>query len=316
MMWKCDLFPVMHRLVLQQMRLSNRLIAVVGLVMTIVATLLMGDWQAVRRDPCTDASLFHHPELLHTYTTQLDGRGRNSNSTSGSDMPPQIQCEQLNMTMGLHQHLQSTAMDVYVYPNIVTDDVIYYGCELVDMCPLCSTDKDCLHLHINSQQHCLEMSPASEQRPHSLSTLYMCGEPNSLFTYCLSVHPLLPTLTQDYTPSSSSSSSSSEKDEVVYVANVHRQSIQILEGRVDSIASQACLHHSGHCHWNPSSSITHRHCPDCSPICRQRSNYLEFSQFTIAAAILLVSIPVARVPITSIISDIVSEDQQVCRYYI
>ena len=310
------------RLVLQQLRLSNRLLAIIGLIMSIVATLLMGDWQAIRHDPCTDASLFHHPDLLHTYTEQLDATPHEPAGSTMSAIPGDgsIQCERLNLSISLLQQLKTSDINVFVYPNKVTGDIMTYGCERVGSCPQCSLEREdgvfsdysatptCLHLHINPQQHCLETVPLLpwQPKPHPLSSWYSCTMPHSLFTYCLSV------LTLPGVNQTSEEIASIQCEEEEYIADVHVQSVQIVESHVDSLAAQSCHSLSDHsCHWNPNSSITHRHCEDCPPICRDHTNYLEFSQFTIAAAILLVSVPVARVPITSIISDIVSIEQQV-----
>lgn len=327
----CLILLYVCRIVLQQLRLSNRLIAVIGLVMSIVATLLMGDWQAARHDPCTEASLFHHPDLLHTYTLEMNGASSSGGPGAGSGGPgsgsgrpgawsggarvsARIECEQLNLSLSLQHHLKKTAVDVYVYPSPVARDGVQYGCEVVDMCQPCYVDTEtatCLHLHINSHQHCLERASISPWHPNPSPplTAYSCTEPHSLFTYCLSSHQI---------PSASSPAAESDtafiQDEEEYIATVHLQSVEIIEERVEKLASQHCEEHSSNhhkCRWNPNSEVSHRHCEDCPSICRDRTNYLEFSQFTIAAAILLVSVPVARVPITSIISDIVSTGQQV-----
>ena len=313
---------VCHRLVLQGLRLSSRLVAIIGLVMTITATLLMGDWQAIRRDPCIEASLFHHPYLLHTYTSQMNHVPPAPNDTRlvSDQLEPSIQCDRLNLSLRLLVHLNSTVLDVQAYPNIAAGEVNSYGCEVVESCPYCSVDWNevertysatptCLHLHINPQKQCLEKTPLlswKQEEPHPLSTSYLCTRPKSHFTYCLLAQPL------SSEEESVAGVQELEEEEKAYIADIHRQSIEIMEGRIDVLASQACRQHpDGPCHWNPSSSLTHRHCEDCPPICRHRSNYLEFSQFTIAAALLLISVPVARVPITSIISDIVTPDQQV-----
>ena len=302
------------RLVLQQL-LSNRLVAIIGLIMSIVATLLMGDWQATRHDPCTQASLFHHPELLHTYTVQLD-RPTAPEGSAIDDVMSGIECERLNLSLSLQQHLKTRTMDVYVYPHIVTSDVMVGGCVEVESCPQCSVDGNgvyqtylasptCLHLQINSQQHCLETAPSSslQLEPHPLLASYSCTMPKSQFTYCLTACPQYTTAEDEY--------AFIQEDE--YVSDVHVQSVRIVEGHMDALAAQSCEQHSGehHCHWNPRSSVTHKQCEDCPPICRDHTNYLEFAQFTIAAAILLISVPVARVPITSLISDIVSSEEQV-----
>ena len=311
--------------------MSSRMMAVVGLLMTITATLLMGDWQSLRHDPCNEASLFHHPDLLHTYTTQLDHLSSYKNHTkphitdttsdqlSTADIAG-IECERLNLSLTLKQLLNSSTLNIYVYPNIVTGDVMSYGCEVVDSCPYCSLDRNdelrtylatptCLRLHVNSQQQCLERTSLLpwQQEPHPLSTSssYLCTTPKSHFTYCLQ-------LASSGSSESAAIQEEEEEEEQDMLSDLHRQSVQIVEGHVGLLAYRACRDHpAGTCHWNPTSSLTHRHCEECPAICRHRSNYLEFSQFVIAAALMLVSVPVARVPITSIISDLVNPDQQV-----
>ena len=46
---------------------------VLGMMCTIIALLIMTDWQAIGNDPCTDYSLFHHPQLADHYRLQLAG---------------------------------------------------------------------------------------------------------------------------------------------------------------------------------------------------------------------------------------------------
>ena len=41
------------------------------MVCTIISLLILTDWQAMCHDPCTDYSLFHHPELIEEYKSQL-----------------------------------------------------------------------------------------------------------------------------------------------------------------------------------------------------------------------------------------------------
>ena len=53
--------------------MNSYYLTVVGLVCTITALLIITDWQAIGNDPCTDYSLFHHPQLADQYTLQLAG---------------------------------------------------------------------------------------------------------------------------------------------------------------------------------------------------------------------------------------------------
>ena len=43
------------------------------MILSIVGYLIMTDWQAIGSDPCTDYSLFHHPQLADQYRLQLAG---------------------------------------------------------------------------------------------------------------------------------------------------------------------------------------------------------------------------------------------------
>ena len=61
-----SLYSVLYRFVLQKLKLSNQIIAIVSIIMTFVGALLIGDWQAIPHDPCTDYSPYHHPELIDT----------------------------------------------------------------------------------------------------------------------------------------------------------------------------------------------------------------------------------------------------------
>ena len=97
-----------------------------------------------------------------------------------------------------------------------------------------------------------------------------------------------------------------------YVARVHVQTSQVIEGRLAVLAEETCEnqpHRS--CHWNPRSEVTGKYCADCPPICRDRSNYLKFSQFTIGAFLLLICGQLVLVPMIGIISDMADENSQV-----
>lgn len=67
------------------------------------------------------------------------------------------------------------------------------------------------------------------------------------------------------------------------------------------------------CYWIPDSFITKHYCRDCPPICRGISKSLDFAQFCIGAALLMLSIPVAWVPVASMASERTTKETQVCR---
>ena len=75
------------RLLLQQCKLNNRVLLLIGLLMSIAGPALMADWQSIPSDPCTQLSPFHHPELTSIYsniTIATPNDGIDGLSTSGT----------------------------------------------------------------------------------------------------------------------------------------------------------------------------------------------------------------------------------------
>ena len=95
---------------------------------------------------------------------------------------------------------------------------------------------------------------------------------------------------------------------------VHAQALQLLELNMYTLAVNKCEStnvHGHQCHWIPNSIITKRHCADCPPICRSLQSSLTFVQFCIGASLLMVSIPIAWVPVAALTSDRVNKAAQV-----
>ncbi len=65
------------------------------------------------------------------------------------------------------------------------------------------------------------------------------------------------------------------------------------------------------CHWIPSSSITHKECVDCQPICRGVSRTLTFWQFVLGTSIVMASLPLLWVSLVAIVSFQVGVESQV-----
>ena len=57
------------------------------------------------------------------------------------------------------------------------------------------------------------------------------------------------------------------------------QSLQVVEDEVYQMAVNRCESAGEHCHWIPNSLVTHKHCSDCQPICRNPQHTLNFIQF-------------------------------------
>ena len=167
-----------YRLLLQQVKLNSRIIAVIGFLLSIAGAALAADWQSLPGDPCTKLSPFHHPEIAANYSN-----------------------------------------DNFVY---------------------------------NGSKH------------------------------------------------------------------AHSQALQVLEGDVYVIAMNKCESASipnHQCYWIPNSIVTKRRCNDCPPICRSKTRSLNFVQFLMGAAFLLLSAAIPRVALFSLLSDRVSLDTQVSYAY-
>ena len=48
---------------MQTIKLNSRIITIVGIIFAVTGLTLMADWQSIPYDPCTEFSLYHHPEL-------------------------------------------------------------------------------------------------------------------------------------------------------------------------------------------------------------------------------------------------------------
>ena len=99
---------LLHRLIFQQLHLSNRLISVIGLILSIIAYVLLGDWQAMSSDPCTENSIFHHPELKQQYMSLLATPAASDNAS----VTKLVACEESNNIL---RYLAET--DIYIFLN-------------------------------------------------------------------------------------------------------------------------------------------------------------------------------------------------------
>ena len=289
-----------HRLTLQRLNLSNRLISVIGLIISIIAYVLLGDWQTMKFDPCTKNSIFHHPELQQQYMSQLAIPAAPDNAS----VAELVTCEESNNTL---RYLAET--DIYVFLKI-NNKGRTTSCELVESCPSCvqqelsgySICPTFLHLRLNAEiqcnHHLLEESETNKQ-----NYFYFCSMYQSQITLCLRVSGVYP----------SSDSVPLEK----YVTNMHIQTVQVLERRLAELAEAACENNSHHsCHWNPQSGLTGKYCEDCPPICRDKNKYLTFYQFLISIGLMFISDHLVLVPMIGIISDKVEKPSQVSSWEI
>jgi len=57
------------RLFLQCLKMNSRIITILGIVFSVIGLTIMADWQSIPYDPCTEYSLYHHPELSRKYSS-------------------------------------------------------------------------------------------------------------------------------------------------------------------------------------------------------------------------------------------------------
>ena len=57
---------------MQRLKLNSRIIAILGIFSSVVGLILMADWQSIPHDPCTDFSLYHHPEITNNHLDRLN----------------------------------------------------------------------------------------------------------------------------------------------------------------------------------------------------------------------------------------------------
>ena len=88
------------------------------------------------------------------------------------------------------------------------------------------------------------------------------------------------------------------------------QSLQVVESAVYEIAVNRC-ESIDNCHWIPNSQVTHKHCSDCQPICRNPKHTLNFIQFSIGLGIFFATLSLMYTGTNLILSNIVSRSFQV-----
>ena len=89
------------------------------------------------------------------------------------------------------------------------------------------------------------------------------------------------------------------------------QSLQVVEGEVYHMAVNRCESAGEHCHMIPNSQVTHKHCSDCQPICRNTQHTLNFIQFITGLALLFLTISLLYTGMFLLLPESVSETFQV-----
>lgn len=253
------------------MHISNQVITLFGMLITISGYLILTDFQAISYDPCTVYSPFHHPAIITDYynSSQFsDNFGNSLPILQSTNTPAKIPT--LEITSEFHlETVDGLSFDVNI------NSLNKFDCEHVKMCS-CNRSSPCLHFQM--------------QPDMSLHTTYFSNE-----TYhCISDKIHIPICVhaiqslQSQTPYAKISS------------------INILPQDEYLIVRNKCVQANitGHqCHWIPSSTITKKECEDCQPICRSVHQTLTFPQFIAGMALLVFANSLQFAPIVALITN-------------
>lgn len=242
----------------------------------------MADWNSIPYDHCTSYSLYHHPEYLiinstEEFSAMQEVSNLNYKTVVDSNIPIQIEMR-LNLSEDIYFPLFLNMKMVCTRKSVCK--------EMLNGCNVFQYSSDNLHKKFDNACDILSNSIKN----------YTCSNRLNL-SMCL------------------------------YVDNLHTDDIKLFHRPNHTIKVQAlpvsisknfynnmmekCVGSAHNCHWIPNSIITKRHCSDCQPICRSPSHSLNFAQFCVGATMLMLAIPVAWVPVASLISERTSKDMQV-----
>ena len=88
------------------------------------------------------------------------------------------------------------------------------------------------------------------------------------------------------------------------------QSLKVVEGSVYEMAVNRCESTRG-CHWIPNSIVTHRHCTDCQPICRNTKRTLNFAQFVVGLVVFFLTLSFSYTGMFLLLAETVEKSYQV-----
>ena len=299
----------LYSIILQKLKASSPLIAIIGILMTLSGCALIADWQAIPYDPCTEYSPFHHPELTHNDTLTSTVNPMNTSFNQPTNTPTSLS----------EVHLSSNIEFAFV--NLTTNTNFQ-----VDIKVTCHNVESCVCSHLSSitdkpKQLCLFYARDEDGDLISLESLSSkVVQPPELISCIPKFSTLLPPTVMCvhlYHSNQSEVHNNSKHIEKVLQTKMttgHTQSLQVLSNHSYYIAKWNCIHANitnRHCHWTPSSAITKKECEDCPPICRSREQTLSFAQFFLGTAILMMSLQVLWVSTAALASNQTPKEGQV-----
>ena len=248
----------------------------------------MTDWQAIGTDPCTAYSLFHNPQLINYYRAHL----KNSNI---SEVFAKVENHHSNWCS------PQVGNSLYANHSNVIDKQLTTTCNRVSSC-----------------------ESNRKYSPTVLFQAYYNDEPNGEVcfnhvvwnTRRVQISTVLCTTEHNSTSScfmfeNNMYGNKSAAIDKSLLASVHVQSLQVVEEMVYQMAVNRCESAGDHCHWIPNSQVTHKHCSDCQPICRDTRHTLNFVQFIIGLTFFFSTCTLLYTGAFLLLSDCVSKSYQV-----
>ena len=255
------------------MKFTSQAITLLALVPTIIGYSLLGDWQAIPYDPCTEYSPFHHPEMIQNGSivklvpqTHSDGSGN------------QLGFRQNSPTIKFSSRVQFTFNDGFV-DTVNTVARWKLPCFRTETCLRTGKEGGSvinLNFRIDDFGNVKRISKVDPLL--KISKMLQCHFPEALPQLCLGV----------YTGNVSLLSTKDEQSSTY----AHIESLQVLPDDLYWTARNICMSANvtgRQCHWVPNSLLTKKDGEDCQPICRSLHQILTFPQFIIGLALLLLS---------------------------
>ena len=271
---------IMYRVILQRIKFTSQTVAFIGILLSLIGYLLISDWQTIPYDPCTKYSPFHHPEL-----SQNDSSHHTHNETEIKWMFDTRPVNRVPFTTDLSFTVHSGINGSHDKLPTKTSSRLHLTCQVNADCSLvCETQR--------TDQLCLTLIYPNSDNPLLLKpTAYSCSIQHN--TLCINIYH-------------------QSKRNLLLQSNANVQRLMVLPAAVYDKASNSCMNSiDGQCHWIPFSTITHKKCIDCPPICRGKQQTLLFPLFILGMALQVMSNPLIWVPTIALATNQTPKSMQV-----
>ncbi len=249
-------------------------------MLSVAGYLLLGDWQSIPYDPCTEYSPFHHPEIVWNETN-------NYYNSTAKFLNGSSHAQALPILTGFKLSLSSQIIindKTFEFANKVSS--LKMSCQPVTMATCQGMSESIVPLTLTINDFAPVLASGETLR---------CFHPHIPHTIiCITIRT---------TPSQSTLQTS---------ASI--QMLRVLSNHSYSIARNQCItaNITEHvCHWTPYSIVLKTECEDCPAICRSLHQMLTFPQFLLGLGLLLLSNSMLWVTLVALLFNQLPEELQV-----